>query len=299
VTYERELHLIAALFEDPRQISSVADVLHPRHFFDKDAGLAYRVMLEMTAEGIGIDIPLVTERLIRNGLSEHSARQVTQRCCEAFNADPVNVRTYAKEVRETAAKHAQIRMAERVVQTAAENPRVSSAALGEIGYTMAEAAVGEIDSPKFSEDALALRFSRQYAADLRFVAKWGQWMRWDSNCWREDQTLHVFDLARGICRAAALECNDSEKATAGRLTSKSTSAAVERLAAADRRHAATTNQWDSDVWLLNTPAGTVDLRTGQLRDHRREDFITKITAASPGEGCSRWLEFLVRVTAGD
>src|SRR4029450_11047444 len=114
---------------DPRQISSVADVLHPRHFFDKDAGLAYRVMLEMTAEGIGIDIPLVTERLIRNGLSEHSARQVTQRCCEAFNADPVNVRTYAKEVRETAAKHAQIRMAERVVQTAAENPRVSSAAL--------------------------------------------------------------------------------------------------------------------------------------------------------------------------
>ena len=39
-------------------------------------------------------------------------------------------------------------------------------------------------------------------------------------------------------------------------------AAVEKLARADREHAATVEQWDRDLWLLNTPSGIVDLRTG-------------------------------------
>jgi putative DNA primase/helicase len=52
--------------------------------------------------------------------------------------------------------------------------------------------------------------------------------------------------------------------------------------------------------LLNTPAGTVDLRTGELRPHRREDWCTKRTAAGPENGApARWLKFLDRVTAGD
>ena len=61
-------------------------------------------------------------------------------------------------------------------------------------------------------------------------------MRWDGVRWVEDDTLHVFDLARGICRTASAECGDSEKVIAVRLASKATSAAIERLAAADRRH---------------------------------------------------------------
>lgn len=32
---------------------------------------------------------------------------------------------------------------------------------------------------------------------------------------------------------------------------------------------------DAKPWLLNCQNGTVDLRTGTLREHRREDFITK------------------------
>jgi putative DNA primase/helicase len=36
--------------------------------------------------------------------------------------------------------------------------------------------------------------------------------------------------------------------------------------------------------LLNTPAGTFDLRTNQLREHRRSDLITKLTAVAPGSG---------------
>lgn len=49
---------------------------------------------------------------------------------------------------------------------------------------------------------------------------------------------------------------------------------------------------DSDGFLLNTPDGTYDLRKGMdgKQQHRAEDFITKITAFSPGdEGKDEWL----------
>jgi putative DNA primase/helicase len=74
---------------------------------------------------------------------------------------------------------------------------------------------------------------------------------------------------------------------------------VERLARADRRHAATTEEWDADPWLLNTPGGVVDLVTGAIRAHRREDRMTKIATATPRGACPTWLQFLNDITASD
>lgn len=57
---------------------------------------------------------------------------------------------------------------------------------------------------------------------------------------------------------------------------------------------------DKDPFLLNTPAGTVDLRTGTMKPHDPNDLITKITAVSPSmEGMNEWLSFLDRLTCGD
>jgi putative DNA primase/helicase len=83
------------------------------------------------------------------------------------------------------------------------------------------------------------------------------------------------------------------------LCSARTIAAVERLARSDPRLAATVEQWDRDPWLFNTLAGTVELRTGRIREHRREDYITKLSEISPGGECPRWMAFLHTVTAGD
>jgi putative DNA primase/helicase len=70
------------------------------------------------------------------------------------------------------------------------------------------------------------------------------------------------------------------------LLSAKTVAAVERLARSDQRLSATVDQWDADSWLFNTPAATVDLKTGRMREHRCEDYITKIAAASPDGLCT-------------
>jgi putative DNA primase/helicase len=153
----------------------------------------------------------------------------------------------------------------------------------------------DVTPPEYADDAIALRFSQRYGDDLRYTALWGRWRRWDGTRWRQDDTLVVFDLIRKYCRLVSAGCEDDKLSR--RLTSAETVYAVERLIRADRRHAATVEQWDSDPLLLNTPAGTVDLRTGTLHAHRREDYCTKMTAASSGGPCPRWKEFLNRVTA--
>jgi putative DNA primase/helicase len=145
-----------------------------------------------------------------------------------------------------------------------------------------------------SEDALALRFSAQNP-DLRYIAAWHRWMRWDGTRWAEDSTLHAFDLARDLCREAARKANEGGKGIA----SGHTVAAVVSLARTDRCHAATTDMWDTDPWLLNTPAGTIDLRTGSLGKVSPEAYITRCTAVASGDGCPMWLGFLDRITNGD
>jgi phage/plasmid-associated DNA primase len=52
------------------------------------------------------------------------------------------------------------------------------------------------------EDALALIFAERYAEELRYVAMWGKWLRYDGTCWHYDDTLHVFDMVRDVCRDA-------------------------------------------------------------------------------------------------
>lgn len=57
---------------------------------------------------------------------------------------------------------------------------------------------------------------------------------------------------------------------------------------------------DADPFALNTPAGIVDLRTGDIRPHDTEARCTKITAISPGEPKHElWSDFLKTVTCGD
>ena len=154
--------------------------------------------------------------------------------------------------------------------------------------------------PPYSDDDLAQRFSERHAGDLRFVHRWGQWLAWDGQRWRRDDTLYAFDRARVVARDAAAEAiTDMRSKSPTGIASAKTVAAIDRLARADRRHASVPDDWDANPWLLNTPDGTVDLRTGTLRPHRRDDRMTKITAVAPGGDCPRWRAFLERVFAGD
>jgi putative DNA primase/helicase len=54
------------------------------------------------------------------------------------------------------------------------------------------------------------------------------------------------------------------------------------------------HQFDRDPWLFNCRNGTLDLRAGELREHRREDYITALcpTDYCPDAPCREWERFL-------
>jgi len=60
-------------------------------------------------------------------------------------------------------------------------------------------------------------------------------------------------------------------------------------------------EFDADPWALNFYNGTVNLQTGELRPHRRDDFLTKICPHpfDPSAQCPRWLQFIDEIFCGN
>jgi putative DNA primase/helicase len=56
----------------------------------------------------------------------------------------------------------------------------------------------------------------------------------------------------------------------------------------------TANDVDKDPWLFNVENGTIELKTGVFREHKREDMITKTARVSyhAGEDCPMWKQFI-------
>ena len=58
---------------------------------------------------------------------------------------------------------------------------------------------------------------------------------------------------------------------------------------------------DRNPLLLNTPSGTLDLSSGKLRSHRREDYLTRICPVpyEPQATCPLWMASLTKIFGGD
>jgi putative DNA primase/helicase len=156
-----------------------------------------------------------------------------------------------------------------------------------------------LDNP-FTEDALALRFSARHVHDLRYVAIRNQWYKWDGTRWAPEPTLLVFDLARASCRNDATDYGNGKPPN--KLYTAKTVAAVHWFARADRRQAATIEQFDANQWMLTTENETYDLHTGLGKPPDPSDYISKKTAcaaALPGTPHPIFSAFLDRITAGN
>jgi putative DNA primase/helicase len=154
------------------------------------------------------------------------------------------------------------------------------------------------DNELITEDAAALAFARAHEGKLKFFVDDGKWYEWTGTVWRQNRTGIAFRWARDLVRELVATEDDRVRAIAGKM---SFAAGVERGARTDEAFAVTADYWDKDPFLLATPTGTVDLRTGVLRPSDPNDGITKSTSVSPADTatCPQWLKFLREATGGD
>ena len=149
-----------------------------------------------------------------------------------------------------------------------------------------------------TEDQAAVRFARQYQGRLRFCHDHGTWFEWDGAIWRKNITGLAFNWARELARDLAANEPDKIRYVASKAAF---AGSVERFAKTDPTLAVTAAAWDANSFLLGTPGGTVDLKTGRLLPADPRDGLTKATAVTPTvkAECPSWLRFLDDTTGSD
>jgi putative DNA primase/helicase len=153
----------------------------------------------------------------------------------------------------------------------------------------------------------ARRLVHRHGRNLRYCWLWRKWLVWDGKRWVKDDTGEVYRLAKetvsSIYQEAAAAPNDEARKELGKHATRSEAGAriKEMVDLARSDVPVMPDELDASPDLLNTESGTIDLRTGELREHRREDLITKVapTTYRPDAAAPTWEAFLERVLPGE
>jgi putative DNA primase/helicase len=154
----------------------------------------------------------------------------------------------------------------------------------------------------------ARRLVDSHGRDLRWVPTIG-WLVWDGRRWERDETKEVERRAKDVIASLwelAEQVDDADEADilrdfAGRSEQGPRLREIEKLAQSEPTIPLRVDDLDSDPWLLNVRNGTLDLRTGELREHGRHDLITKIAPVdyAPDAPAARWSAFLDEIFEGN
>ncbi len=153
--------------------------------------------------------------------------------------------------------------------------------------------------------ANARRFIDQHGDDVRWTPERG-WLVWDSCRWQIDDMHQIEAKAKTTVESIFDEIKSApNRDERFRFAKKSQSARGIKdllfLARSDPKVTARLVDFDTDPWLFNCTNGTLDLQTGKLLPHSREDMLTRLSPVDykPEATCELWLKFLRRIMAGN
>jgi len=127
------------------------------------------------------------------------------------------------------------------------------------------------------------RLNMRYRDLLRFVPERKEWFAFNGQIWCEDTAKRRVIFAQRSARLIAKEAQhlDAERHTGRRQWAQQSlgAAAVKRGIEMAQQHATRSiTEFDREPWLLNVKNGTLDLRTGCLRQFDAADHLTRLAA---------------------
>lgn len=151
----------------------------------------------------------------------------------------------------------------------------------------------------------AERLVARFRDRIRYCQPRRAWLIWTDQRWAWDETGAIWRLAKRTVRAIYGEAehasDDDRRKAISRHAHASESAArlkaMIELAQKEDGVPVMPADLDADPWLLNVENGTIDLRTGELREHRPDDMITKIVPVAYDAAAEApiWRRFLSEI----
>ena len=151
----------------------------------------------------------------------------------------------------------------------------------------------------------AERLIARHGNDLRYCWPAKQWHIWDGTRWAPDNTGEIYRRATNTVRniygeSVAVDDADIRAGIADWAKKCESAARIEQMISLARSRPGIPveiNDLNQDPWVLNVRNGTIDLKSGNLREHRREDLITIISPVvyDPTSRDAKWEGFLDRI----
>jgi putative DNA primase/helicase len=149
----------------------------------------------------------------------------------------------------------------------------------------------------------ARRLVLNYGHDFRWCEAWHKWLFWDGKRWAIDDVLKIHQMAKDTIRImykeASEEHDEGKRKNLAQHAFKCESMfkikAMLEVAKSDI--AVKHDLFDRNPWLLNVDNGTLNLRTGELLPHIRENYITKVAPVEydPMAECPNWIAHLKKI----
>ena len=156
---------------------------------------------------------------------------------------------------------------------------------------------------QFTDSTNASRLLREHGRDIRYLPAWKKWLVWNGRHWEIDEggalvqekgletVRNIYDdLLKTDSHRERIEIENFAKISESVRRREAFVKAAQYIKELNIR----ADDLDPDPWLLNVRNGTIDVKTGEFREHRQEEMITKIANVDydPAADCPLWKQFI-------
>jgi putative DNA primase/helicase len=155
---------------------------------------------------------------------------------------------------------------------------------------------------QFTDSTTATRLIREHGRDIRYNAAWKKWVVWENTHWQMDDGALIHEKGLEMVRniydelLKTSDYRDRMEIEKYAMLSESVRRRKAFVEAASWIKALniTSDDLDTNPWLLNVRNGTLDVTTGEFRKHQQEDMITKVARVDydPAAECPAWKQFI-------
>ncbi len=156
---------------------------------------------------------------------------------------------------------------------------------------------------QFTDATNAERFVREHGDCVRYMAAWKKWIVWNGTHWQTDESGALIH-GKGLLTVRNMydelrhtnDYRDRLEIEKYAMLSESVRRRKAFIEAASwiEDYNIVSDKLDANPWLLNVKNGTIDMKTGEFREHRQNDFITKLANVeyNPNADCPLWKQFI-------